>query len=63
MSKSGAKETALNFFIIAGIGLELIGPLGVLAFSCPLQEVKIVKKLKSNILFNTIIKLFTVLAF
>jgi hypothetical protein len=41
--------------------LEVFGSLGVFVFSCPLQEVKIVKKLKSNILLNAIIIIFTVL--
>ena len=58
MSKSGAIATALKFLITVGLGLEAIGSLDVFVFSCPLQEVKIVKKLNSNILFNAIIIIF-----
>jgi hypothetical protein len=57
VSKSGAKPIALKFLITLGLGLEVLGSLTVFAFSCPLQEVKIVKKLRSNILFNVIINI------
>ena len=63
MSKSGAIATALKFLTTVGLGLEVIGSLSVFVFSCPLQEAEIVKKLKSNILFNAIIIIFTVLKF
>ena len=63
MSRSGAIAIALKFLTTVGLGLEVIGSLSVFVFSCPLQEVEIIKKLKSNILFNVIIIIFTVLKF
>jgi hypothetical protein len=63
VSKSGGIATALKFLTTVGLGLEVFGALSVFVFSCPLQEVKIVKKLKNNILFNAIIMIFTVLKF
>ena len=63
MSKSGAEATALKFLITVGFGLEVFGALSVFVFSCPWQEVKIIKKLKNNILLNAIIIIFTVLKF
>jgi hypothetical protein len=57
VSKSGAIATALKFFITAGLCLEVVKYLGVFVFSCPLPEIKIVKKLNSNSLFNVIIKI------
>jgi hypothetical protein len=57
VSKSGGIATALKFLMTVGLGLEVVKYLNGFVCSCPLPEVKIIKKLKSNILFNAIIKI------
>ena len=50
--------TALKFLITVGPGSERMRSLGVLVFTCPLQAVNMVKKLKSNRLFSVIVVFF-----